>query len=88
MAKYPFAKADQLWAKYCICPGVGSGQGLIEKLRDERKSINVGKDGIVKETVIPAALDKRCFLRLDESAICFKLQRSESSTLGEMLLTA
>ncbi|MBY0514064.1 MAG: bifunctional DNA primase/polymerase [Gemmataceae bacterium] len=86
-AKWPFSKADPAWAKACVCHGVGSGQGLIERVRDERRCVNVGKDGTVKETVIPAAPDKRCLVRLDELAVCLKVQRSESSTLGETLLT-
>jgi hypothetical protein len=88
VAKYPFAQVDPTWAKLCICPGVGSGQGLIERVRDERRSLKIGRDGEIKETIVPAAMDKRCLLRLDELAICFKLQRTESSTLGETLLTA
>ena len=88
VAKWPFARADPGWAETCICSGVGSGQGLIERVRDERRSMKAGKDGIVKEAIIPAATDKRCLLRLDELATCFKLQRSESSTLGETLLGA
>jgi hypothetical protein len=43
---------------------------------------------LVEEQVVPGAADKRCLLRLDELAVCFKLQRSDSSTLGETLLTA
>src|SRR6185437_13468521 len=88
VAKWPFVRADPEWAERCICSGVGSGQGLIERVRNERRSMKVGKDGTVKEQVIPAASDMRCLLRLDELAVCFKLQRSESSTLGETLLTA
>lgn len=88
VARWPFARVDPGWAEKCICPGVGSGQGLIERVRDERRTTKMGKDGIATETVIPAAPDKRCLLRLDELAVCFKLQRSESSTLGETLLGA
>jgi Protein of unknown function (DUF3987) len=46
------------------------------------------KTGLVEETIVPGAIDKRCLLRMDEMAVCFKLQRSESSTLGETLMTA
>ncbi len=87
VAKWPFLKADPDWQR-CISHGVGSGQGLVELVRDERRSLKVGRDGTVKETLIPAAADKRCLIRLDEMAVCFKLQRGESSTLGETLLTA
>ena len=89
MAKYPFVQAETQWAKYSLCNGVGSGQGLIERVRDEARSQKVNKKtGCVEEQVIAGAIDKRCLLRLDELSICFKLQRSENSTLGETLLTA
>jgi hypothetical protein len=85
VSKWPFSQADPAWASACVCPGVGSGQGLIERVRDDRTTLD-RKTGEVK--TIPGAKDKRCLLRLDELAVCFKLQRSESSTLGETLLTA
>jgi len=80
VSKWPFAQVEAEWAKACICHGVGSGQGLIERCRDERKT--------AKGEVIPAAEDKRCLLRLDELALCIKQQRGDSSTLTETLLTA
>jgi hypothetical protein len=43
---------------------------------------------VAEEQVTPGAEDKRCLLRLDELSVCFKLQRDESSTLGETLMTA
>lgn len=89
VAKWPFTRADPLWAKLSVCNGVGSGQGLIERVRDESRSIKLNKKaGEVEELVVPGAADKRCLLRLDELSACFKLQRSDSSTLGETLITA
>ena len=88
VAKWPFAKADADWVKFAVCNGVGSGQGLIERVRDESRTMKLNEKGEAEEQVIAGAKDKRCLLRLDELAACFKLQRSESSTLGETLLTA
>ena len=89
VVKYLFAKSDQQWAKLGLCNGVGSGQGLIERVRDESRMLKFDKKtGKVEETIIPGAGDKRCLLRLDELSVCFKLQRSDNSTLGETLLTA
>jgi hypothetical protein len=89
VARWPFARADPGWFQRCVCNGVGSGQGLIERVRDESRSMKLNKrTGIAEEVVTPGAADKRCLLRLDELAVCFKLQRSENSTLGETLLTA
>jgi Bifunctional DNA primase/polymerase, N-terminal/Protein of unknown function (DUF3987) len=88
IAEWPFVKADPEWARLAVCYGVGSGQGLIERVRDESRSIKINKKGEAEEQVIPGAKDKRCLNRLDELAVCFKLQRSESSTLGETLMTA
>ena len=83
VAKWAFAKADAEWAKFAVCNGVGSGQGLIERVRDESRTMKLNRNGEAEEQFIPGAKDKRCLLRLDELAVCFKLQRSESSTLGE-----
>jgi hypothetical protein len=86
--KWPFLKADPHWTSACILHGVGSGEGLIEQVRDESRTLKINGKGVAEEQVIPGAADKRCLLRLDELAVCFKAQRREGSTLGERLLTA
>jgi hypothetical protein len=78
---YPFREANPQWASTCITNGIGSGEGLIERIADGRNVL--GKDGKVIE--IPGAKDKRCLLRLSELSKCFKVQRRDCSTLSETL---
>jgi hypothetical protein len=35
VAVWPFERADPQWARACVCRGVGSAPGLIERVRDE-----------------------------------------------------
>ena len=82
-ALWPFREADPAWAGRCIASGIGSGEGLVERIADDSSYID--KDGNAK--VIPGASDKRCLVRLSELSKCFKLGRRDSSTLSEMLST-
>ena len=89
VARKIFESIDPVWAKLSVCNGIGSGQGLIERVSDESKLLTMNKKtGIVEEQIIPGGEDKRCLLRLEELALCFTLQRTESSTLGPTLLAA
>ena len=89
VVQWPFGKVESQWAKNAICHGVSSGQGLIDRVRDEQKTFSLNKkSGVVEEKVIPGSPEKRCLVRLDELSVCFKMQASEKSTLGETLLTA
>ncbi len=81
---WPFRAVEAAWAKGCIANGVGSGEGLVEKVADEQKVL--GKDGTAQ--AIPGASDKRCLLRLAELSKCFKLGRRENATLSEHLREA
>jgi hypothetical protein len=84
VALCPFQQADPVWASACVANGVGSGEGLIERIADEQQYLD--KSGEVK--VIPGATDKRCVLRLSELSKCFKLGRRENATLSEYLREA
>lgn len=86
VSRWPFAAADQPWATGCVCSGIGSGEGLVERVCDEQRTIQVDrKTGKAEEVVIPGAADKRCLVRLSELSACFKRGRREGSTLSEML---
>jgi len=73
---WPFREAEPEWASVCIANGVGSGEGLIERIADPQ----MDKDGVAQ-----GAPDKRCLLRLSELSRCFKIGRRENSTLSEHL---
>jgi hypothetical protein len=85
VAKWPFAKVEPEWEKKAVSNGIGSGQGMIERLKDEQVTMNK-TTGEAK--IIPAAEEKRCLFRLDELSICFKQQRQDGSILGDLLMTA
>ena len=78
---WPFREVEPAWASACIANGVGSGEGLIERVADAQQVLD--KEGKVQ--VIPGAIDKRCLLRLSELSRCFKLGRRENATLSEHL---
>jgi hypothetical protein len=84
ISKWLFGKAEPQWASICIANGVGSGEGLVERIADEQ--LTIGKDGTAQ--VIQGATDKRCLLRLSELSGCFKKGRREGSTLSEYLREA
>jgi hypothetical protein len=84
VALYPFKQIEPAWASACIANGVGSGEGLIERVADAQTVL--GKDGSAE--VIPGASDKRCLLRLSELSRCFKVGRRENATLSEYLREA
>jgi hypothetical protein len=78
---WPFKQLEPAWASSCIAHGVGSGEGLLERIADAQTVID--KKGNAQ--VIPGAPDKRCLLRLSELSQCFKKGRRENSTLSEYL---
>jgi hypothetical protein len=84
---WPFQQVEPDWAKHCIANGIGSGEGLIERIGDEQRFMSI-KKGIAEETVIPGATDKRCLVRLSELSRCFKLNRRENATLSENIRDA
>jgi len=81
---YPFRQADPIYSCTAIANGVGSGEGLVERVRDEFQ----GSNNKGEPLIIPAANDKRCLLRLSELSRAFKSGRRESSTLSEMMREA
>jgi hypothetical protein len=79
VAKWPFAQVEPEWASKCICNGVGSGEGLVERVADLR----LDKDGNAQ-----GGEDKRCLLRLSEMSRVFRLNRRENATLSDNLKEA
>jgi len=84
VARYVIGKADLPYTVAAIAQGVGSGEGLVERVRDELATVD--KKG--SPIHIPGSPEKRCLLRLSELSRGFKAGRRESSTLSEMLREA
>jgi hypothetical protein len=82
---YPFRLVEPAWALGCIANGIGSGEGLLERVADEQRLMTLDKSGQSVEKIIPGASDKRCLIRLSELSRCFKAQRRENSLLSEHL---
>jgi hypothetical protein len=73
---WPFRQFAQEWAAGCVCHGVGSGEGLIERV-----SATVVGDGL-------PATDTRCLLRLSELSALFTKARRDGSSLPEVVREA
>jgi len=85
---YPFREIAPDWVKQCV-GGIGSGEGLVERICDEQTILQADKKtGEVTPVVLPGAMDKRFLVRLSELSRCFKIGRRESSTLSEFLREA
>jgi hypothetical protein len=84
VARYTFGKVDLAYCVNAIAQGVGSGEGLIERVRDELRTVD--KKG--EPVTVPGSEEKRCLLRLPELSRAFRVGRRESSTLSEVLREA
>jgi hypothetical protein len=81
---WPFKQVEPEWASACIANGIGSGEGLVERVADAQTFMNMKGEA----EVIYGATDKRCLLRLSELSQCFKRGRRENATLSEHLREA
>lgn len=84
VARYPFALIDPAFTGQQIANGIGSGEGLIERIADEQTLVD--RDG--KAKVIPGIADKRLVVRLSELSRCFKMARRDGNPLSEYLREA
>lgn len=75
-------RVDPLWAGNRVADGVGSGEALIEEVRDPRV------DPDTNEKVDPGVTDKRLMLLVPEFAGLLKVQGREGSTLSAVLRNA
>jgi hypothetical protein len=83
-ALWPFKQVEPEWASACIANGVGSGEGLIERIADDQTVLDRAGEAVL----LPGAADKRMLVRLPELSRCFKLGRRENATLSEHLREA
>lgn len=75
-------RVDPQWAGNRVADGVGSGEALIEEVRDPRV------DPDTNEPVDPGVNDKRLMLLVPEFAGLLKVQGREGSTLSAVLRNA
>lgn len=80
------------WLAGCVIPGVGTGEGLVERVKDERvEQQPVKEKGVItgyKDVVVPEAKEKRCFAVEAEFGKVLTLARREGSTLSPNLCSA
>ena len=83
-------KADPEWVKRCIAYGLGSGDGLVERVKDVELEPQADDDGNVGSFTITqaGAEDKRLLAYESEFASLFKQLRREGNTLSPMLRNA
>jgi hypothetical protein len=77
-------QADAQWAKDCVAYGLGTGEGLAERLQDEH--ITIDKKGNIEKQ--PGATDKRLLAIEREFASILKKGRREGNTLPDVVRNA
>lgn len=76
--------ADPAWFRQCRASGLGSGEGLVNRVRDPRETTD--KDG--NPAKIEGATDKRLLVNEGELASVLSVAGREGSTLSEVLRNA
>ena len=82
--KEVFKLADANWSKKRIVGGLGSGEGVVNCVRDEK----VERDEQGRETTIAGADDKRLMVVESEFASVLSVSGRDGSTLSEVLRNA
>jgi hypothetical protein len=85
--------AEPNWFSRCVGYGLGSGEGLVQRLRDgqtEHREQRDKKTGAVTyvPVTVPGVDDKRCLMREAELGRVLTLCRREGSTLAQILCNA
>lgn len=79
-----YEQADSNWFRKCRASGLGSGEGLVNRVRDPRENI----DERGNRAVIEGASDKRLLVNESELASVLSVAGREGSTLSEVLRNA
>ena len=79
-----FLLADALWSKKRIVSGLGSGEGVVNSVRDPQTE----RDEQGRETTITGAEDKRLMVVESEFASVLSVSGRDGSTLSEVLRNA
>jgi hypothetical protein len=84
IVKEIFKLADPNWSKKRIVSGLGSGEGVVNAVRDPQ----IESDEQGRETTIPGIEDKRLMVVESEFASVLSVSGREGSTLSEVLRNA
>ena len=79
-----FRQADEIWSKKRIVGGLGSGEGVVNCVRDPQ----IERDEQGRETTIAGAEDKRLMVVESEFASVLSVSGRDGSTLSEVLRNA
>ena len=82
--KAVFRLADEIWSKKRIVGGLGSGEGVVNRVRDPQTE----RDEKNRETIIPGVDDKRLMVVESEFASVLSVSGRDGSTLSEVLRNA
>ena len=86
VSRYLLAKADTNWQNHCLVSGLGSGEGLVERVRDATSEFDVESQSMVITDA--GATDKRLLVQQEEFASVLKLSRREGNTVSDVLRQA
>ncbi len=78
-------QADPQWRENCVCFGLGSGEGLIERLRDGWTEAKRDKQGQMQFVQHPGAAHKNLLVVEAEFGRVINLGRRDGATLGQIL---
>ena len=86
LARSLLGRADASWAQHCLASGLGSGEGLVERVRDPVSEYDTESQSFVVKD--PGAEDKRLLVTEEEFASVFKQTRREGNLLSPLLRLA
>ena len=86
VSRYLLSKADANWQNNCLVSGLGSGEGLIERVRDATSEFDADSQKIVITDA--GATDKRLLVQQEEFASLLKLSKREGNTVSDVLRQA
>jgi hypothetical protein len=85
MGKRPLVNVDINWATISIARGFGSGEAIVEAVRD---SVTARDDDGIEKVVDAGALDKRLLVNEEEFAHVLAVAGREGSTLSALIRSA
>jgi hypothetical protein len=86
LAQHVMKVADPTWLENCTLSGLGSGEGLIDAVRDDRYLGKKDKEG--NEIIEPGVADKRLLIIEGEFTRITSIMGRDSSTLSAILREA
>ena len=85
--KFLFKNIDSEWCKSCLASGLSTGEGMIHRVRDDKKTIEITPDGVTKEIIKDGDKgieDKRCLFVETEFGKTLRKANKDNSTLSDV----